>query len=133
MVVTRHGPSVHFASVRGAAGFVASYEPVGQASVTTAGSLEHWLTERYRLFALRGSRLVTATVAHAPWALQRVCASIGLNTLAPPGLAFEGDPVLHFSRGVDALISAPAPAAPARTSLALERGIAVKPRTLVPS
>jgi uncharacterized protein YqjF (DUF2071 family) len=124
---------VHLASVRGAAGFVASYEPVGQASVTTAGSLEHWLTERYRLFALRGSRLVTATVAHAPWALQRVCASIGLNTLAPPGLAFEGDPVLHFSRGVDALISAPAPAAPARTSLALERGIAVKPRKLVPS
>jgi uncharacterized protein len=132
MVVTRHGASVHFASARGAAGFVASYEPVGRASVSAVGSLEHWLTERYRLFALRGGRLVTATVAHAPWVLQPVRANIGLNTLAPPGVAFEGEPLLHFSRGVDARISAPTPVAAAPATRVLRSGSIVRPRTLVP-
>jgi uncharacterized protein len=107
MIVARHGARIHYASVHGHASFVANYEPVGPPSAADAGSLEHWLCERYRLFALRSGRLVTAEVAHAPWLLQAADARIELNTLAPPGIEFTGRPLLHFSRGVDALISPP--------------------------
>lgn len=107
MIVARHGGRIHYASVHGPSSFVASYEPVGRARGAGAGSLEHWLCERYRLFALRAGRLVTAEVAHTPWLLQAADARIELNTLAPPGIHLREPALLHFSRGVDALISPP--------------------------
>jgi uncharacterized protein len=64
MIVRREGSRFHFVSERGPAAFVARYEPVGCAASPAAGSLEHWLVERYRLFGLRGRRLVTAAVVH---------------------------------------------------------------------
>jgi uncharacterized protein YqjF (DUF2071 family) len=108
MVVVRDGTRIHYASARGPAAFAASYEPAASGARAIHGSLEHWLVERYRLFALRGGRLVTAEVAHPRWTLQPVDARIELNTLEPRGVRFRGEPVLHFSPGVDALISAPA-------------------------
>jgi uncharacterized protein YqjF (DUF2071 family) len=108
MVVARDGSRVHYASTRGPAAFAASYEPVASGAPARHGSLDHWLVERYRLFTLRGSRLVTAEVAHPPWTLQPVDARIELNTLEPCGIRFRGEPLLHFSPGVDALISVPA-------------------------
>jgi hypothetical protein len=120
MIVRRHGARVHYASVRGPAAFVASYEPADRAIPVAEGSLEHWLVERYRLFALRAGRLITAEVAHPPWVLQHVDARIELNTLAPRGLRFSGRPVLHFSPGVDALISVPK-AVGARTPVSTSR------------
>jgi uncharacterized protein len=108
MIVARHGSRIYFASMHTDRSFVASYEPVGAATPAGQGSLEEWLFERYRLFALRGRELVSAAVAHAPWFLQAADASIELNTLAPPGLVLVEPPLLHFSRGVDAVISAPA-------------------------
>jgi uncharacterized protein len=107
MVVSRSGTRIHYASTHGPHAFVASYEPVGPAAAVEAGSLEEWLVERYRLFACRRRELVSADVLHPPWLLQRADVSIELNTLAPPELALDGEPLLHFSRGVDALISAP--------------------------
>jgi len=107
MIVARHGCRIHYASVHGHNSFVASYEPMGRATAAETGSLEHWLVERYRLFALRAGRLVTAEVAHAPWLLQTADARIELNTLAPEGIQITDPPLLHFSRGVDALISPP--------------------------
>src|SRR3954447_19570613 len=107
MVVARHGTRIHYASIRADRTFVASYEPVGPAHPVAPGSLEAWLVERYRLFARRAGELVTAEVAHAPWLLQAADASIEVNTLAPAGLAFPSAPLLHFPRGVDAVISAP--------------------------
>jgi uncharacterized protein YqjF (DUF2071 family) len=109
MVVSRDGTRIHYASARGPAAFAASYEPAHARGVPARrGSLEHWLLERYRLFALRGGRLVTAEVAHPRWTLQPADARIELNTLEPRGICFRGDPLLQFSAGVDALISAPA-------------------------
>ena len=113
MVVARHGTRVHYASARGPAAFAASYEPSGPGAAAPIGSLEHWLVERYRLFALRGGRLVTAEVAHAPWTLQPADVRIELNTLAPHGVRFAGAPIVHFSPGVDALISPPSAVAAA--------------------
>ena len=33
--------------------------------------------------------------------------AIELNRMAPTGIAFEGEPLVHFARGVEARISAP--------------------------
>jgi uncharacterized protein YqjF (DUF2071 family) len=102
-----NGSRIHYASVHADRSFVASYEPVGPTVAAERGSLEERLVERYRLFALRAGELVTAEVTHSPWLLQPADAAIELNTLAPPGLALAGPPLLHFSRGVDAAIGPP--------------------------
>ena len=85
--------------------------------------------ERYRLFAERRGRLVTAEATHEPWPLQPAEARIEINRMAPPGLSFDGEPLLHYVRSVDALISAPElvarPAAPPVTLRAVpETGVA---------
>ena len=111
MVIARSGARVHYASARGPAAFAASYEPADRGAPAAPGSLAHWLVERYRLFAVRGRRLVTAEVAHPAWTLQPADARIELNTLEPRGIRFRGEPLLHYSAGVDALISTPEPVA----------------------
>src|SRR5919204_5456752 len=112
MLVVRSGTRVHYASVRGPAAFSASYEPADRGAPAAPGSLEHWLVERYRLFALRGGRVVTAEVTHPAWTLHSADVRIELNTLEPRGIRLRGEPLLHYSPGVDALISTPEPVAP---------------------
>jgi uncharacterized protein YqjF (DUF2071 family) len=110
MTTVCEGSRVHYLSVRGRSAFAASYRPAGPPRHARPGSLEHFLVERYRLFAERRGRLITAAVEHVPWQLQPAEAHIQLNRMAPPGLSLSGQPLLHFSRGVDARISAPLPA-----------------------
>ena len=107
MAATTERGRVHYLSCRRNARFAASYEPVGDAYRAGCGSLENALFERYRLFSQRRGSLVTAAVEHEPWRLRRADAEIGLNTMCPPGLRLDGDPVLHYSQGVAARISAP--------------------------
>jgi len=109
MAVQTDGDRVHYVSGRPGAAFAATYEPAGPPERAVAGSLEHFLVERYRLFAERRGRLHTATVVHEPWALQPARGRIELNRMVPPGIELEGDPLLHYSRSVHALISAPEP------------------------
>jgi uncharacterized protein len=113
MVTETDGDRVHYLSTRRGAAFAASYEPCGPAARAAKGSLEHFLVERYRLFAERRGHLITATVVHEPWPLQQASATIELNRMAPPGIDLEGEPLLHFVRSVHALISAPVPLAAA--------------------
>jgi uncharacterized protein len=118
MLVVREADCVHYLSACDAAAFAATYAPTGEAEPAVPGTLEHFLVERYRLFSNRRGRLVTAEVAHEPWPLQRAEAEISLNRMAPPGLAFSGEPLLHFCGSVEARISAPVAlrSAPFRTS-----------------
>jgi uncharacterized protein len=87
----------------------ASYRPAGPVRRAVPGSLEHFLTERYCLYAVHPARgLLRAEIAHAPWPLQPAEAAIGRNTMAAPlGLALEGPPLLHYARRVDVAIWAP--------------------------
>jgi uncharacterized protein YqjF (DUF2071 family) len=107
MATAVDGERVYYLSAGNQRALVARYEPAGVPSLASADSLERFLIERYRLFAERHGRLITATVTHEPWPLQRADAHFELNTMAPPQLAFEGRPLLHFSRSVSAKISAP--------------------------
>ena len=107
MTTVARGECVHYLSTRSDACFAASYEPCGPSAPAEPGSLEHFLVERYRLFARRRGRLITALVSHEPWPLQPAAARIDVNEMAPTGLAFRGAPLLHFSESVSARISVP--------------------------
>ena len=122
MTALAEGDVIHYLSAPAGAAFAAAYAPSGPPVPARAGSLEHFLVERYRLFSVRHGRLVTARVAHEPWALQPADAEIAVNRMAPAGLAFRGAPLLHFSRSVSALIAAPVPVrqAPASATTAEE-------------
>jgi uncharacterized protein len=109
MTALADGDVVHYLSAAAEAAFAAAYAPIGPPARARAGSLGHFLVERYRLFSVRCGRLVTARVAHEPWALQPADADIAVNRMAPPGLGFRGAPLVHFSRSVSALIAAPVP------------------------
>jgi uncharacterized protein len=111
MLAVTDGEAVHYLSRRRDASFAAAYVPTGEPALAGPGTLEHFLVERYRLVAERRGRLITAEVEHEAWPLQAAGAEISLNRMAPPGVAFSGEPVLQFCRGVEARISAPEPLA----------------------
>ncbi len=85
--------------------FRARYRPVGERLQVASGSLEHWLTERYCLYASdRVGRIRRGEIHHVPWSLFEAEAEIELNTVADAHgypLAEAGDPLLHFARHLD--------------------------------
>jgi uncharacterized protein YqjF (DUF2071 family) len=69
------------------------------------GSLEHFLTERYCLYAEHDGRLKRAEIHHDPWPLQPAEASIDENTIPPPGIRLvDAEPLLHYSARQDVVI-----------------------------
>jgi uncharacterized protein YqjF (DUF2071 family) len=90
--------------------FAARYEPASDPYESQAGSLEHWLTERYCLYAQSPKgQLYRAEVHHHPWPLQRAEAEITRNDLfVPYALPLQGPPALvHFSRQIDVVVWSP--------------------------
>jgi uncharacterized protein len=93
-----------------AAEFRASYRAHGVARPPEAGTLEHFLTERYCLYAVdRRARPYRLEIHHGPWTLETADADIVVNTMAesagirlPPAA-----PLLHFSRRQDVVCWAP--------------------------
>lgn len=89
------------------AAFHGRYRPTGEVFRAGRGTIEHFLTERYCLYALDGrSRLLRAEIHHVPWPLQTAEAEIRENTMAaasairlPPE-----QPLLQFSRRMDVRI-----------------------------
>ena len=90
--------------------FGARYRPVSAPYEASPGSLEHFLTERYCLYAMTpAGRLLRAEVHHHPWPLQQAEADISRNDLlAPHGLSISESPaLLHFSRRLDVVVWPP--------------------------
>ena len=83
--------------------FAARYWPEGPVYTSAPGSLEHWLTARYCLYAAdRAGRLSRGNLNHPPWPLQPAAADIAHNTMAAAhGIAIAGQPLLHFARRID--------------------------------
>jgi len=89
---------------------VARYRGVGEAFAPQAGSLEHFLTERYCLYAAdRNGRIFRGEIHHAPWALQAGEAELHVNTMAAAaGITLPRmQPLLHFARRQDMVAWAP--------------------------
>jgi uncharacterized protein YqjF (DUF2071 family) len=108
MLRTTSYDKVQYRSTRRHAGFPAAalavqYRPTGPVFQAAPGSLEHFLTERYCLFAAsRGGKLYRAQIAHVPWPLQVAEASFEANTMVqaaglhPPDTA----PLLHYAEAL---------------------------------
>jgi uncharacterized protein len=100
---------IHYASRRTSAGspraeLAGRYRPIGGGHEPAAGTLEHFLTERYCLYTVDGSlRPYRLDIHHPPWPLQPAEAELTVNTMAEacgirlPSMA----PLLHFSRRQD--------------------------------
>jgi uncharacterized protein YqjF (DUF2071 family) len=84
--------------------FEAEYRALGDAAEPEPGTLEHFLTERYCLYAADGSGLYRAEIHHTPWRLRPAEASIGLNTMAPDELRLEDAPLVHLGERQDVVI-----------------------------
>ncbi|WP_459887791.1 YqjF family protein [Halostagnicola bangensis] len=61
--------------------FSASYEPDGAVYTAEPGSLEYWLTARKRFYAPESRGVMTGEIAHEPWPLRPVTATIHENDL----------------------------------------------------
>jgi hypothetical protein len=85
--------------------FNARYRPVGPVSPPPPGSLEHFLVERYCLYAVHDGRTHRAEIHHPPWPAQPAEAEIELNTMPPDGIRVPGEPaLLHFAAAQDVVI-----------------------------
>lgn len=83
------------------------YRGVGESAPAHAGTIEEFLVERYRLFSMKGARLLTGEVWHEPYPLQRV--EVGKWSDLPlrqAGIDVAGAAPEHFafSPGVDTRI-----------------------------
>lgn len=113
MRVTRRNGEILYRSVRRhdpvGLTFEGRYGPGSEPYEAAAGDLDHWLTERYCLYAAgRDGRIYRTDVHHRPWPLQEAWAEIGRNELAGPhALSCEGPPMLHFSRRLDVRVWSP--------------------------
>jgi uncharacterized protein YqjF (DUF2071 family) len=114
------GDRILYASRRVHAGaasadFLGTYRPRDDPRPAARGTLEHWLTERYCLYAAdQEGSLYRAEIHHAPWPLQPAEAEIARNTLTEAhGVALPGTrPLLHFARRLDVVIWPLAPVRP---------------------
>jgi len=76
------------------AAFEASWRTIGPAKIAAASTLEHFLVERYCLYAQRRGHLVCGEIVHAPWQLSPVDLDLQTNDLTQLlNLELAGPPV----------------------------------------
>ena len=111
MSTREDGGEVEYRSDRGSgAGFHAIYQPTAPVFHAGPGTLEHWLTERYCLYAHSGSGdLYRAEIHHEPWPLQPATVRISRNDmLSVHDLPASGaPPLVHFARKLDVVVWLP--------------------------
>lgn len=112
MQIARHEERIGYRSAsaspdRPRAALRAEYAPTGPRFTARPGSLEHFLVERYCLYALdHAHRVYRADIHHPPWPLQPATATIHENTMtAPFGIALPATPpLLHYAHRQDVVI-----------------------------
>ncbi len=89
--------------------FEAHYRPVSTVRYASRGTLEHFLTERYCLYAVEAGRVYRAEIHHVPWPLQEAEAEISRNTMAAASGIEVPDvpPLLHYARMLEVLVWPP--------------------------
>lgn len=107
MSLRREGEIIHYGSQRKDAAFHGTYRPTSEVYLAQPGELDHWLTERYCLYATApDGSLWRNDVHHRPWPLQSASAEIQTNSMASfHGLTVEGPPAqLHYADRVDVVV-----------------------------
>jgi uncharacterized protein len=105
---------IEYASQRAHSGAAAAalhgrYRAMGPEFYSRPDTLEHFLTERYCLYAIDGQGgLLRGEIHHPPWSLQRAEAEFERNTMAESvGIKLESPSLLHFSRRQDVVVWPP--------------------------
>jgi uncharacterized protein YqjF (DUF2071 family) len=105
MTIGRSNQAICYRSSRRSPGatlaeLAVEYAPAAAPRPAPAGTLEHWLVERYCLYTLdRRGRVMRAEIHHPPWPLQPATATFEANTMAPEGIVVPAQvPLLHFAR-----------------------------------
>ncbi len=83
------------------------YRPLESLGEAAFGSLEFFLAERYRLYALRGRKLLTGRVYHSPYQLRKVSViDASPELFAMDGLESPNTPAVHrmYSERLDVSI-----------------------------
>lgn len=94
------------------------YGPTGPVTLTTPGTLEHWLSERYCLYAVSPFdrrppagpyRVYRSEIHHDPWPTQPAFADFTRNTVAESlHVPISGPPaLLQFARRLDVVVWPP--------------------------
>lgn len=110
MAFQRTAEGISFQSERKGAAprFEGIYRPDSEPFTARQGTLEHWLTERYRFACMcsRTNRVYVGDIYHEPWALQEAQADIRNNTMLDKyGIGAPNAPAhLHYARGTKAWI-----------------------------
>jgi len=80
--------------------------PIGPVAPAAVGTLEHFLAERYILYAYARSRLYTGQVHHTPYPLQQAeLLALDASLLEAANLARpDTQPLVHYASGVDVRI-----------------------------
>jgi len=82
--------------------FAANWRVNGDAAIAKPGSLEHFLVERYCLYAMRRGQLVRGEIMHEPWRLSPITLDLQSNNMTrllnlelsgPPVTALMADPI----------------------------------------
>ena len=97
MQIASEGSQVRFKSDRrfSNASFLADYQPTSAVYEAVAGSLEHWLTERYCFFTTVSGKVFRTDIHHVPWPIQKAEAEISVSTVAgAAGVPLNGPPAL---------------------------------------
>ena len=107
MSLSEQADGIHYRSAREGAHFQAKYRPTSEPWFSRPGSLEHWLTERYCLYAESPDGSIWRNdVHHHPWPLQSAAATIERNTFWDlHGIPLREPPaLLHFARRLDVIV-----------------------------
>lgn len=113
MSVTRRGNTLRYTSSRrlppGAASSDYTIDVGAPIEPASLDAFDHWLTGRWRAYSGIQRRLWCTPVDHEPWPLHRATARRLEGNLVPStGLPQPtGDPVVHFSPGVDVRLGRP--------------------------
>ena len=106
MKVELEGNTVHYQSVRvhksaAPAEFNASYRPTTPIYHAAPGTLDHWLTERYCLYAAKKpDQVVYGEIQHPQWPLQPAEVELRVNMMTQQiGIELPNTkPICHFAR-----------------------------------
>lgn len=86
------------------------YRPTGPVALAEPGTLEHWLTERYCLYALKkDGRFFRGEIHHDPWPLQPAEFEVETDTMTPIPRPQTPALLAHFARDLSVRVWSPEP------------------------
>jgi uncharacterized protein YqjF (DUF2071 family) len=82
------------------------FRPVAPVQLRNPATIEHWLSERYCLYAMHHGRVYRAEIHHEPWPLQDAECEFSVNSMATSaGIQLPAtQPLAHFAKCLEVLI-----------------------------